>query len=161
MRGAIPGSQAHAGIAMIAEAKPSPLKIIGFSSSGLPMLAGAYAALVELKMPLAMCLAEALRRNWSVSLPHFFASALENGRSDAWAFDEIKKALYALNRDEVFPRVKKNCIQYLEAAAARLPDEARPSAAEIAREMRFFMEQSAYHKKPRPNARNGGIIVPE
>lgn len=127
--------------------KPSPVKLIGYTRAGKPVAAGAYQMLEEMKMPLAAFMHECGKRGWSCSVPHFFACALEGFRTDAWAFDQIAAAFKMLGREKEIKNIRAVCETLLRAAYNRLPYEARAAPWEVAREMRFALEQDQYYRK--------------
>lgn len=115
----------------------SLLCVCGFTKDGRRVLGGAFHFSDTLGLPLSFTMDLAERNNCVISLPHFFASAMEHGWDDQQTFAKISEALTDRGTGRDLGSVKLRCIFLFMRVAETLPG--RP-ATEIGRRMRELLE---------------------
>lgn len=119
---------------------PEPLKFLGFTTDGKPVLGGAFHMADTWGVPLVMSITIARERGLEMSLPHYFACALEHGWRAEQAFSHIRDALSGLGRAADFQLIHDVCVSIFARHAKQMTD---PDCREVARKMRLELEQSA------------------
>jgi hypothetical protein len=110
----------------------------GLTADGRIVLGGAFQLADTLGFPLWASMDEAENRGCVISIPHFFASAIEHGWDDSRAFGMIRDALSERGKLGDFEAIHNGCISMFMDAAKDFPiHEARA----IARRMREMIEE--------------------
>jgi alanyl-tRNA synthetase len=117
-----------------------PLRVLGTTLSGQIVLGGAFQAADTLGLPLEISMEQAEQRGFVISLPHYFACALEHGWDDRQTFGKIAEALAERGRTADFAVVRLKCIAMFMEAAREMPGA---NAVSIAGRMRERLEEKA------------------
>ena len=134
----------------------SPSVLLGKTVNGLPVLGGAFQLADTYGLPLWASFVVAREQGFVVSLPHYFASAMEHGWDDEQTFSKIKEALVDFGNPGVFEQIQQGCVAMFMKVALTMPG---CSAVEIGKRMRELLEnntatsklQSEHHPSPEPN----------
>lgn len=87
--------------------------------------------------PLWASLDQAEEKKLTISMPHYFASAMEHGWDDGQTFSKIQESLADRGRTGDLEGIKTLCIAMFMEVAAKMPGE--PATA-IGRKMRELLE---------------------
>lgn len=116
---------------------PPPICLCGYTDDGREVLGGAFQLADTMGVPLWVSLDHAEAMQCVVSLPHYFASAMEHGWDDAQAFGKISESLSDCGKGADRERVKHRCLAMFMAVAKTMPGK---PATEIGRRMREMIE---------------------
>jgi hypothetical protein len=122
-----------------------PLCLVGYTAEAQPVLGGAFAMADTLGVPLAFSMDKAEEKGCVISIPHYFACAIEHGWDDTQAFGKISEALTDRGKGKDFERVQLSCIVMFSEVAGRMPEGA--TATEVAHRMRRELESDALAHK--------------
>ena len=115
------------------------LKTIGYTTSGKPVLGGAFQLADTLGVPLWLSLDQAKEKNCVISIAHYFASAMEHGWDDKQTFDKIREAFVDADRIDEVEIIREKCIKMFMEFASKHPN---CTAAEVGKKMREVIESS-------------------
>ena len=121
------------------EKQDGVLRLCGYTEEGRPVMGGAFQMADTMGFPLAFALAAAEAAGAVVSIPHYFASAMEHGWDDRQTFARIAEAL----RDQLgaaapaMDGIKMGCIALFMNVAKANPGA---NAMELGRIMRTGLE---------------------
>lgn len=118
-----------------------PLCICGVTKDDGFVFGGAFQMADTHGLPLSFSIDKARSMGCAISIPHYFASAIEHGWDDRNTFAHIKEAMQDCGLSEDFEAVKKACIVWFMALAHRFPED---DAVAIACKMRKRIESDAY-----------------
>lgn len=118
----------------------NPLKTIGYTTSGKPVLGGAFQLADTLGVPLWLSLDQAKERDCVISIPHYFASAIEHGWDDEKAFGKIQEAFVYSSRHGEFEHMKEFCTYMFMDMAHKMNGS---TASEVGKKMREAIESNA------------------
>ena len=118
----------------------SPSVLLGKTVNGLPVLGGAFQLADTYGLPLWAAFIVAREQGFVVSLPHYFASAMEHGWDDEQTFSKIKEALVDFGNPGVFEQIQQGCVAMFMKVALTMPG---CSAVEIGKRMRELLENNA------------------
>lgn len=116
--------------------KPPWLKL-GIMRGGGAVIGGAFQMFDTHGFPLACSIEEAGKAGNTISMPHYFASAIEHGWDDEQAFGHIREALADNLLGHDFEMIKRKCVYMFMAVAERMPSA---STMEVGSAMRKFLE---------------------
>lgn len=102
------------------------------------MVGGAFYMSDTEGLPLEILMDAAESKGLVLSIPHYFASAIEHGWSDEQAFRKIREALVDRGKKDDFERVRNGCIAMFMDVASQMPSH---TAEEIGRRMRLLCEE--------------------
>lgn len=102
------------------------------------VIGGAFQLADTTGLPLWFALDQAELRQCCISIPHYFASAMEHGWTDTQTFDRIREALSERGDTKEFERIKQGCISMFMDVAGKMPGQ---PATEVGRKMRELLEQ--------------------
>jgi len=117
----------------------NPLKTIGYTTSGKPILGGAFQLADTIGVPLWFSIDQATERNCVISIPHYFASAMEHGWDDEKTFGKIREAYADRGMYEESEHMKGFCIRMFMDVAEKMPGK---PATEIGNKMREAIESN-------------------
>jgi len=117
-----------------------PLRLCGFTPDGRMVLGGAFQMADTHGVPLSFVLDQAEEKHCVISMPHYFASAMEQGWDDVQTFGKIREALSDCGNGADFERITLGCIAMFMNVAHAMPDA--PATA-IGRRMRELLEADA------------------
>ena len=119
-----------------------PLCLCGFTADEKPVIGGAFQLADTHGVPLGISLLIAKENGFVISLPHYFASAIENGWDDKQAFARIEEALFDVADQEkpTMEEIRRYCIAMFMDAAHDIPGT---PAIEIGKQMRERIEADA------------------
>ncbi len=117
----------------------SYILLLGKTPDGRPVFGGAFQMADTHGFPLWATLDEAKEKGFVISMPHYFASAMEHGWTDEMTFINIREALVEIGNPDVFEKVKQGCIAMFMKVAATMPDQ---PATEIGKRMRELLENN-------------------
>ena len=117
----------------------NPLKTIGYTTSGKPVLGGAFQLADTIGVPLWLSMDQARDRDCVISIPHYFASAIEHGWDDEKAFGKIQEAFVDAAREVEFEIAKEKCTVMFMGFASKHPN---CTADEVGKKMREAIESS-------------------
>ena len=123
----------------------STLVLLGKTPDGRPVYGGAFQLADTLGFPLAASLEQSRVVGCVVSMPHYFASAMEHGWDDEQTFSRINEALVDFGNPGVFEQVKPGCVAMFMKVAATMPG---CSAVEIGKRMRELLENKVVQPEP-------------
>ncbi len=123
----------------------SQLVRLGSTPDGRPVYGGAFQLADTLGFPLASSLEQAAFTGCIISMPHYFASAMEHGWDDEQAFSRIKEALVDFGNPGVMDQIKQGCIAMFMKVATTMPDQ---PATEIGKRMRELLENKVVQTEP-------------
>jgi len=106
-------------------------------------MGGAFQMADTLGFPLSASLDEAKKKGCVISLPHYFASAIEQGWDDEKAFGKIREALSDRGEADEFEKVKLGCISMFMTVARESSDR---TPSEIGRRMREILESDQNYR---------------
>lgn len=139
----------------------SQLIRLGSTPDGRPVYGGAFQLADTLGFPLASSLEQAAFTGCIISMPHYFASAMEHGWDDEQTFSRIKEALVDFGNPGVMDQIKQGCVAMFMKVAATMPDQ---PATEIGKRMRELLEnnntQRGLQLLDNPTPRPNPAIVP-
>ncbi len=115
------------------------LSLCGHTSDGRRVLGGAFQLADTLGFPLTSSLDQADAHQSVISMPHYFASAMEHGWDDEMTFGKIREALADRGETRAFESIKLGCISLFMQVAETMPGQ--PATA-IGRHMRQKLEAS-------------------
>jgi alanyl-tRNA synthetase len=101
------------------------------------VLGGAFQMADTHGLPLTNTMDEAEKRSCVVSIPHYFASAMEHGWDDIQTFGKIREALSDTGRAQDMDRIKLGCMAMFMDVAHAMPGK---NAMEIGQAMREKIE---------------------
>ena len=116
------------------------LILLGLTPDGRKVFGGAFQMADTLGLPLWASLDVAREQQCVISMPHYFASAMEHGWDGVQTFGKIKEALTDFGNPAVFEKIEQGCIAMFMKVAETMPD---CSAVEIGKRMREMLEENA------------------
>ena len=114
-----------------------PICLCGATPDGHPVIGGAFQLADTMGVPLWFSLDQAQERNCVISMPHYFASAIEHGWDDVQTFGKIREALADRGKLDDFEKIKLGCITMFMQVAKTMPGK---PATEIGAAMRQMLE---------------------
>ncbi len=117
----------------------NPIKQIGVTPDGKPVLAGAFQMADTFGFPLPDSIQQATEKGCVISIPHYFASAIEAGWDDEKAFNQIDVAFRDAGLPVKIQEIKEKCI----ALYMRFYESGKDDAVAVATKMRTWLEGSA------------------
>ena len=114
-----------------------PLCLCGVTSDGKMVLGGSFQMADTMGVPLWLSFDQARERGFVISLPHYFASAMEHGWDDVQTFGRMREALVDSGQPFDMEAIKQRCIAMFMEVARSMPGG---SAAEVGRAMRENLE---------------------
>jgi len=120
-----------------------PLCLCGFTAEGNPVIGGAFQMADTYGFPLCFSLDEADKNKWVISIPHYFASAMEAGWDDVQTFGKIQEAFADRGSARSFEMIKCACIAMFMSASHEWPGK---PATEVGRRMRLWIESDKMAK---------------
>lgn len=115
----------------------SPLFKCGKTVYGRTVICGAFQFADTYGIPLWFLLDLAEKGNCVISIPHYFASAMEHGWYDNQTFGKIQEALSDIGKSGDFERIRKSCVVMFMTVANNMADE---SADKVGKRMRELIE---------------------
>ncbi len=115
------------------------LPLCGKTTTGKPILGGAFQMADTHGYPLWLCMDSAAARGVAVSIPHYFASAMEAGWDDVQTFAKIEEALAERRELDKFEPMKTLLIGMFMEVAHTMPGQ---PATEIGKKMREQLEKN-------------------
>ena len=103
-------------------------------------MGGAFQLADTMGVPLWFSLEQAEIKKSIISLPHYFASAMESGWDDVQTFGKIQEALTDAGQKADIEKIKFACITLFIEVSRTMPGK---SAMEIGRKMREDLEADA------------------
>jgi len=114
----------------------SELIHIGNTPDGKPVLGGAFQLADTSGLPLWAALEHATKRGAVISLPHYFASAIERGWDDRMTFAKMQEAISDAGIAVDFDAIRRGCMAlFMEAAA-----DGYAGSGDTSRKMRLKLE---------------------
>lgn len=120
---------------------PPPLVFCGVTTDERMVIGGAFQMADTIGVPLWFSLDQAAEKNFVISMPHYFASAMEHGWDDADTFGKIREALADHGNLGSLDRIKTACIAMFMEVARTMPGQSAPA---IGRKMREMLEEYGY-----------------
>src|SRR5690349_20974772 len=117
------------------------LKKIGITVDGKTVLAGGFQMADEMGFPLSQSFLEARKYNCVISIPHYFASAIEAGWDDKQTFSRIHESFRDSRIEEPDYPWELICIKIFMDTANKMNIES--SARDIGKSMREELENAA------------------
>lgn len=117
-----------------------PICLCGFTADGRMVLGGAFQLADTMGVPLWFSLDQAEENQCVISMPHYFASAMEHGWDDVQTFGKIRESLADRGSVHDLERIKLGCIAMFMDVAHTMPGQ---PANEIGRRMRELIEADA------------------
>lgn len=114
-----------------------PICLCGFTADGRMVLGGAFQMADTMGVPLWFTLDQAEEKGCAISIPHYFASAMEHGWDDVQTFGKIREAFVDHGNPIDFDRVRLGCIAMFMDVARTMEGQA---ADAIGRRMRELIE---------------------
>ena len=115
-----------------------PLCVCGVTADGREVLGGAFQLADTMGIPLWFALDQAKEKQCVISMPHYFASAIEYGWDDVQTFSRIRESLVDHGNVSDFENIKLGCIAIFTEVAKTMPGQ---STTEIGRRMREMLEE--------------------
>lgn len=116
---------------------PAPLCLLGVCVDGKKVLGGAFQLADTFGLPLSFSMTLARERGFEMSLPHYFASAIEHGWTYEQTSDHIREALSELGKAVDFDWVMQVCASMFITTRDKINDY---SPKKIAAAMRLELE---------------------
>ena len=107
------------------------------------VLGGAFQLADSMGVPLWFSMDQADEHNCVISLPHYFASAMEHGWDDVQTFGKIREALVDRGNANDLERIKLECIALFMAVARTMEGS---DAMAIGQRMKEMVEADALAK---------------
>lgn len=117
-----------------------PICLCGFTPDGRMVLGGAFQLADTMGVPLWFLIDQAEKKQCAISMPHYFASAMEHGWDDGQTFGKIRESLADLGNASDIERIKLGCIALFMDVARTMPGQ---PATEIGQRMRKLIESDA------------------
>ena len=114
-----------------------PLCLCGFTVDGRPVLGGAFQLADTMGVPLWFSLDYAEEKQCVISMPHYFASAIEHGWDDEQIFRKIEESLADRGCRNDLEQIKIRCNLMFMDVAQMVPGK---PATEVGRKMRELLE---------------------
>ncbi len=114
------------------------LNLLGKTTDGQAVVGGAFFLHDTKGYPLAFQMEQGERQGFRISIPHFFAAAIEHGWTNTKAFAQIREALQDNDYGSEYERCRLGCVALFMQAKSELPGER--DAQVIARRMREKLE---------------------
>jgi len=114
-----------------------PICLCGLTPDGRMVLGGLFQMSDTMGVPLWFMLDQAKERNFVVSFPHYFASAIEHGWDDIQTFGKIREALMEHGGMKDFDRIKQTCVVLFMRVADSMPGK---TATDVGKRMRELIE---------------------
>ena len=118
----------------------APICLCGFTTDGRMVLGGAFQLADTMGVPLWFSLDQAEETQCVISMPHYFASAMEHGWDDVQTFGKIRESLADRGNASDLERITTGCIALFMDVAHTMPGQ---PATEIGRRMRELLESDA------------------
>lgn len=111
------------------------LKHIGYTPQGNPVFAGAFQMADTIGFPLSESLAQATNMGAVISIPHYFASAMEAGWTEKQVFSRIQEAFQDARIPVDMSEIEARCIaMFMQHASDGM------NAMEVGKAMREELE---------------------
>jgi hypothetical protein len=136
-----------------------PICLCGFTADGRMVLGGAFQAGDTMGIPLWFLMDEAAEHGAVISIPHYFASAIEHGWDDDQTFRKIRENMVDSSGHVDMETIKEKCIAMFMAVAgsmqACVETQEATRAMQIAKQMRMNLEADklAHHVADRIEVR--------
>lgn len=116
-----------------------PFCFCGLTVEGKVVLGGAFEMADTFGMPLWASLDQAEKMGCVISIPHYFASAMEHGWDDEMTFGKIRESLADRGRAGDIDKIKLGCLAIFMDVAKTMPGE---PATEVGRRMKEMLTKS-------------------
>ena len=128
----------------------APFKLVGFTPTGQCVIGGAFQAGDTYGLPLWACLEQARENDMVISIPHYFASAIEHGWDDRQTFAKLREGFIDSGDRPDFESMEKMLLWMFMAIHKRHPElvenEHETVATQVARLMREEIESDLLAK---------------
>lgn len=114
---------------------PKPLCLLGCTPEGKPVLGGAFQMADTKGIPLSISLDQARKWGMVISIPHYFASAIEHGWDQNQIQSHVREGF--VDSGEPIPDFMDKCF-YLLFEVARKMEHSK--SVEVGKKMREMME---------------------
>jgi hypothetical protein len=114
-----------------------PICLCGFTEKGNMVLGGAFQMADTLGIPLSFSLDQAEEHDCFISIPHYFASAIEHGWDDIQIFSKIYEALQDRGHTKDFEKIRLGCIAMFMDVAKTMPEK---PPSEMGKQMKELIE---------------------